>query len=164
MLHDNMYVCHALDTHTYCAIQQYSPMPSHHPAAMDVHVVLPAVSSGHHYYSHSRTHARTHARSCCSAAGASHPRRTPRHEHAHSSLVTGPPNDGASAPFLLDSHPSFCLCCLSRPYRTVQLPPKTPSSHHLGRHPANTHICRPLIETRPTHANRAIRPARQHHR
>lgn len=100
---------------------------------------------------------------------ASHPRRTPRHEHAHSSLVTKHPNDGASAPSLRLSTLFLpvrlrALFCLSRPYRTVELPPKTPSSHHLGRHPANTHICRPLIETRPAHANRAIRPARQHHR
>jgi len=62
----------------------------------------------------------------------------------------------------------LCSVCLSRPHRrigsTASQKVKTPSTHHLGRRSANTHICRPLIETRPSQSNRAIRPARQYHR
>ena len=67
------------------------------------------------------------------------------------SLVTGHPNDGASAPSPLDSHPARLLCsaCLDR---TVELPlyaPSRPSTHHLGRRPANTHLPSPNRNTPP---------------
>lgn len=74
----------------------------------------------------SRKHARTHlhahaARPQAQAIPGAHPGMDMHNE----SLVTGHPNDSASAPSPLDSHPARLLCpaCLDR---TVELPLDTP--------------------------------------
>ena len=71
---------------------------------------------------HARTHLRAHAaRPQAQAIPGAHPGMDMHNE----SLVTGHPNDSASAPSPLDSHPARLLCpaCLDR---TVELPLDTP--------------------------------------
>ena len=118
-------------------------MSSHHQAAID-HVVLPAVSYLQHYYP-LNSHASTHARSCIPHAARPQaqaiPGAHPSINMHNESLVTGHPNDGASALSLRLSPPllarllALLALCLDR---TVELPlDTTPSTHRLGRHPAN---------------------------
>lgn len=126
---------------------------SHHQAAID-HVVLPAVSYLQHYYP-LNSHASTHARSCIPHAARPQaqaiPGAHPSINMHNESLVTGHPNDGASALSLRLSTPllarllALLALCLDR---TVELPlDTTPSTHRLGRHPANTLLPSPNRNT-----------------